>query len=142
MIIISGGDQGGLEAGKELGLKTGGWMPRGWLTEDGPRPEFEKLYGMQEHWSPKYPPRTSVNARSSDGTVWFGKTSSFGYLCTQKACIRWNKPFVVITNYLQLREFLERYRIQILNVAGNSESKNRGIQCLTREILIQALNQR
>jgi hypothetical protein len=26
-------------------------MPRGWLDEDGPQPEFAKLYGLQEHGS-------------------------------------------------------------------------------------------
>lgn len=44
--IISGGqtgaDQGGLDAGKALGLKTGGLMPKGWRTEAGPRPGHER----------------------------------------------------------------------------------------------------
>ena len=35
--IISGGqtgaDMGGLLAAKDLGIRTGGWMPKGWLTE-------------------------------------------------------------------------------------------------------------
>lgn len=41
--IISGGqtgaDQGALVAAKQLGIETGGWTPRGFLTEAGPCPE-------------------------------------------------------------------------------------------------------
>jgi hypothetical protein len=135
----TGGDQGGLEAGRELGIKTGGWMPKGWLTEAGPRPEFASLYGMLEHKSAKYPPRTAANVRDSDGTIWFGNTSSFGYLCTKKACEKYRKPFVTIALPQQLREFLKMWDVRVLNVAGNCESKNRGIQWTTRETILQAL---
>ena len=54
--IVSGGqtgaDQAGWRAAKALGIATGGWMARRFLTEDGPRPEFRKLYGAVEHPSP------------------------------------------------------------------------------------------
>jgi hypothetical protein len=40
--VISGGqtgaDQGGLRAAQACGIPTGGWAPRGWLTEAGPAP--------------------------------------------------------------------------------------------------------
>jgi hypothetical protein len=53
MKIISGGqtgvDRGALKAAKAAGLETGGWMPRGWLSEDGPHPEFAELYGMHDN---------------------------------------------------------------------------------------------
>jgi hypothetical protein len=39
-LVISGGqtgaDQGGLRATRACGIPTGGWAPRGWLTEAGP----------------------------------------------------------------------------------------------------------
>ena len=42
--VISGGqtgaDQAGLAVAKRLGIPTGGCMPKGWLTEAGPRPDF------------------------------------------------------------------------------------------------------
>jgi hypothetical protein len=35
-----GVDQGAMRAAKAAGIPTGGAMPKGFLTEDGPRPEF------------------------------------------------------------------------------------------------------
>ena len=130
--IISGGqtgaDQGGLEAGKHLGLETGGWMPRHFMTEDGPRPDFAERYGMREHTSPQYPPRTRLNVRDSQATVWFGNTGSPGYRCTKAAADKWNQPFLVVCSPKDLRDFVEAHRIRILNVAGNRESKNPGLR--------------
>src|SRR5262245_66068914 len=34
----TGVDQGGLRAARAFAIPTGGWAPRGWLTEDGPAP--------------------------------------------------------------------------------------------------------
>ena len=53
--IISGGqtgaDQAGWRAARACGIPTGGAMPKGFLTEDGPRPEFAGLYGARELWT-------------------------------------------------------------------------------------------
>jgi len=42
--IISGGqsgaDRAGWRAARTFGILSGGWMPRGFLAEDGPHPEF------------------------------------------------------------------------------------------------------
>ena len=42
--VISGGqtgaDQAGWRAARAFGIPTGGAMPKGFLTEDGPCPEF------------------------------------------------------------------------------------------------------
>jgi hypothetical protein len=58
--IVSGGqsgsDQAGWRAAKALGIATGGWMPSGFLTESGPRPEFAGLYGAREQPRPDDPP--------------------------------------------------------------------------------------
>jgi hypothetical protein len=47
--IITGGqtdaDQAAWRAAKAFGIPTGGWMPLGFLTEAGARPEFAELYG-------------------------------------------------------------------------------------------------
>lgn len=47
--VISGGqcgvDVAALRAAKRAGLQTGGTMPRGWRTLDGPRPEYAAEYG-------------------------------------------------------------------------------------------------
>ena len=71
--IISGGQTGvdiaALRAAKAAGLPTGGWMPKGFPTAAGPRPDYAALYGMQETASDKYPERTRKNVEASDVTV-------------------------------------------------------------------------
>jgi len=99
--IISGGqtgaDQGALVAGRQLGIPTGGWMPRGFLTEAGPCPPLGEMYGMQEHPSPAYPPRTRQNVKDADGTLWIGGGEigdDRGLTCTWNAAERYNRPFL------------------------------------------------
>ena len=50
--VITGGrtgaDQAGWRAACAHGIITGGAMPKGDRTEDGPRPEFAELYGAVE----------------------------------------------------------------------------------------------
>jgi hypothetical protein len=50
--VISGGqtgaDQAGWRAARAYGIPTGGWMPLGFLTETGPRPEFTELDGATQ----------------------------------------------------------------------------------------------
>ena len=75
--VISGGqtgaDLGGLIAARAFSLRTGGWMPMGFLTLDGPQPDLAKLYGLQEHSSASYPPRTRRNVQQSDATIRFAQ---------------------------------------------------------------------
>ena len=46
--VISGGqtgaDRAGLQAAKSSGIKTGGYMPKGFLALDGNKVEFQYLY--------------------------------------------------------------------------------------------------
>ena len=73
--IISGGqtgaDQGGLEAGKILGIPTGGWAPMNWMTENGPQKELLESLGLRNSMRP-YSTRTGWNVREGDATVIFG----------------------------------------------------------------------
>lgn len=144
LIIKSGGqtgaDQAGLEAAKQCGIMTGGWMPRGALTELGPTPELLERYGLKEHPSPQYRPRTRLNVKETDGTVWFGKTGSPGYKCTKRACEDYKKPFWWIDDAKRLQKFIEEFRIRALNVAGNRESSNPGIYYRTCAIIIEAFH--
>jgi hypothetical protein len=81
-LVISGGqtgaDQAGWRAAKAAGIPTGGWMPKGFLTEVGARPEFAELYGARDLESPDYPARTRANVAMADGLIWFGDTTSPG----------------------------------------------------------------
>lgn len=130
MKVISGGqtgaDQGALSAAKQLGLETGGWMPRSFMTEAGPRPEFAEQYGMKEHHTSTYPPRTRENVKDADLTVWTGPLSAydFGYQCTLKACIDQHKPILVNPEPELLKRFILGECVQVLNVAGPRKSKD------------------
>lgn len=70
--IISGGqtgvDQAALRAAWVADIPTGGYAPRGWLTEEGPAP-WLAVYGLKEHSSPLYPPRTKANIFDSHATL-------------------------------------------------------------------------
>ena len=154
--IISGGqtgaDQGGLEAAAELHVPTGGWMPRGFLTETGLRPEFAKLYGVRERPEPEYAPRTEANVRESDGTVIFGDVASIGSRNTKEFCAKHGKPCYLIpwrsgeptlaATGVEFLRWLEAHNIKILNVAGNREGVQPGIQRAAREFLVAALKRR
>ena len=124
--IISGGqtgaDQAGLWCAALLGLETGGWAPKGWKTEEGWTPWLAE-YGLKEHASSNYAPRTHANAKDGDVTLWFGNTGSPGYWCTVTGCKLAGKlPPVVNPNAIILRELAERY--EIWNIAGNRRSTN------------------
>ena len=47
--ICSGGDTGASQAAWRaatvFGIPTGGWLPSGYLTDDGAHPEFAEQYG-------------------------------------------------------------------------------------------------
>lgn len=136
--VISGGQIGadiaGLRAAKAIGLKTGGYCPKGWRQKDGPNPALGTEYGLVEHSSPDYPPRTYMNVKSSDGTIRFAKNfQSAGEICTLKAIQQYNKPYLDVRflwngiHYItkvspdSVREWLEHNNIRVLNVAGNAE---------------------
>jgi hypothetical protein len=149
--IISGGqtgaDLGGIAAGLKLGLETGGWAPRGWITEKGPRPELAGL-GLREAHKTGYPYRTLLNVENSDGTVIFGDPSSPGSRLTIRYCKEQGKPFLVVEEDYSSPErnqdvflwWLSWTEIETLNVAGNRESKNPGIGNAVRDYLVKALS--
>src|ERR1035437_4272324 len=129
--IISGGqtgaDQGGLAAAKELGLETGGTAPKGYKTELGIN-LYLKEFGLIESKSSDYKSRTIENIQNSDGTVIFGNTTSTGSKLTLNTCIKLRKSYIINPSKLELIKWIYILRIHILNVAGNRESVNSGIQ--------------
>lgn len=151
-LIISGGQSGsdlaGLKAGTLLGIPTGGFMPKGWMTEDGPKPEYEKLYGMSEWLTENYIDRTMQNIRIGDATVIFGRRS-IGSNRTEESCRLLKKPCLWIAanqtagyrkaNINAFKIWLARHDTETLNVAGNRESVSPGICKYTMEFLLEAL---
>lgn len=153
MKIISGGqsgaDQAGLAAAKHLGIETGGWLPKGCNTNEGPRPDLLQTYNMKEHPQKGYPPRTERNVMDSDATVIFGDCTSAGSALTIKYCKLYNKPFMVVSfpSALSIKEcacalvnwLAKEPPIRCLNVAGNRERTNPGIFEFTKAVLLLTL---
>lgn len=124
MRIVSGGQTGidrmGLEVAKELGLKTGGYAPKGWKTEKGSDPSLAD-FGLNEHHSDEYNPRTELNVMLSAGTLIFGDEKSPGSKSTLKFISKHKKPHLVNPTVEQIKEFIKTK--DIINVAGNRGSK-------------------
>lgn len=139
----TGADRAGLDAALALGLETGGWVPKGKRTDEGPLPEADMLrYKLVEHESYAYPPRTEANVKGSDGTVLFGNMSSPGCSLTIRLCLKHGKPHLCNpATPEQLRQWVDNHHITVLNVAGNRERTNPGIYKRTFLTLMEALNE-
>lgn len=146
-LIISGGqtgaDQAGLFAARFLGIKTSGWMPKGFITQSGLRPDFKDLFNMFEHTSSAYPPRTFSNVKDSDATIRFASNfDSSGEKLTFKAIKQYQKPYLDIDirnpiHYNEVRLWLRKNKIKRLNVAGNAEKTSAGIRDFTYNYLVR-----
>lgn len=139
--IISGGQTGvdtiGLKVAIELGVKTGGVAPKGFLRERYIDSEDVSSYGLREITDEEqadytrrkgkkdpYTGRTELNVRNSDGTVYFSTTSdSAGKIATKRAAEEWNKPFIENPTTEELKQWIRENNIETLNVAGNRGSK-------------------
>lgn len=154
--VVSGGqtgaDKGGLLGASDRKLPTGGWAPKGFITENGPAPDLAD-FGLLETASSEYPDRTERNVKMSDGTVIFdvAKKYSGGSALTERLCGKHTKPcFIVrqlgevmygdnsrdVTNILN---FINLNNIRVLNVAGNRESNVRGLQEKVRAIIKEVI---
>lgn len=113
--IISGGqlgaDMGGLLAGRQLGLTTGGKAPRDWMQRLGPGNDVSAKavlqgFGLVEHDKPEdfdrskywsrskaYSERTKANALGSQATLWIGtqddETAKDGKSAGYKVTSKW-----------------------------------------------------
>lgn len=149
--VISGGqtgaDKAGLVAAYNLGIKTGGTAPQGWRIclpdgSDGTDPELGEKYGLVQHKSREYPPRTKQNVIDSDGTVWIGYNKSPGGKLTAKTCYEKGKPLILNPTPEQLRRWILENNIKVLNVAGNRESSdNPDISYRTYRTIYDALKE-
>ena len=148
--IISGGqtgaDKGGLTAGRALGLVTGGWAPQGWRTDTGPAPELAS-FGLVEHASPAYPQRTEANVLRGDATLLFGYAGSPGARLTSRLCQTHHRPLFFrpwlsdqpVPDAAAFREWLLAHRVGVLNVAGNREAGQPGIEAAVHAFLLTSL---
>jgi hypothetical protein len=133
--IVSGGqtgaDRGALDAAISLGIPHGGWCPLGRLAEDGAIPD---CYQLSETDSTNYRVRTEQNVIDSDATLIFFRQSLYGGTeLTRRLASQHAKPYLLVNtrepaDVRSIREWLNRERIGVLNVAGPRESSAPGIQ--------------
>ncbi|VTR95901.1 Uncharacterized protein OS=Pelobacter propionicus (strain DSM 2379) GN=Ppro_0225 PE=4 SV=1: MoCo_carrier [Gemmata massiliana] len=145
--VISGGqtgaDRAGLIAARAAGIATGGWMPKGFRALDGTHPEFAALYGVREHASDRYPPRTALNVKDSDATLRFATDwDSPGERLTLELCERYGRPHFEITpddstTPADVADWIRQSGVRILNVAGNSARTSPGIEAFTIAFLAE-----
>ena len=148
--IISGGqagaDIGGLVGARRAGIKTGGIAPKGWKTEKGPQPVLAD-YGLVEYRNDNYIARTLQNVIDSDATIIFATNiSSDGTQKTIKFAKEHQKPFICINPFnpfalTELKAFCLENNISIVNIAGNRESKCKGITQKVADLIHQLLGE-
>lgn len=137
-----GADIAGLRAAHTAGLQTGGWMPKGWRTKNGPLPVEDVIrFGLRETESREYPPRTRMNIAGSEGTIQFAYNfGAAGERLTTRLIREYEQPSFQV--YLvqasgvwaiaataeerndlknEIVEWIEANDIHILNVAGNGD---------------------
>jgi hypothetical protein len=149
--VISGGQTGvdlaALDAAAAAGVATGGSMPAGFLTEDGPRPGYAARYGVSELPTADYPSRTRRNVADADATLILlhgpGEPTG-GTALTVKAARASGKPYLVerIEDGAAARvaAWLAEVGPAVLNVAGPRESKSPGVYAAARSLLTALFN--
>lgn len=144
--IISGGqtgvDRAALDVALEMGIPCGGWCPQGRRAEDGRIPDH---YPLQEASSPDYPLRTRLNVEDSDGTLVITSGSpKGGTALTLKLAKQLRKPFLLVdlaggADPSEVRAWIQKNQIRILNVAGPREGESAGIFEKASAFLLEVL---
>ena len=137
----TGADIAAIDAAIDNDFPYGGWVPKGRRTENVPLP---LTYAVEEMDTRGYPKRTEQNILDADGTVIcsHGRLSG-GSALTRRIAKRQNKPWLHLdladlTADLaanKLAEWIDRHRIEVLNVAGQSASKNERIYAATFAVI-------
>ena len=138
----TGADRAALDVALELGIESGGWVPRGRLDENGRIPD--RYTGLRETASAEWNQRTEANVREGDGTLILSRGPlTGGSLFTEETAKRLRRPCL----HLDLdrsppadaasvaREWIEQYEIAVLNVAGPRASKDPEIHALASRVL-------
>ncbi len=142
--VVSGGqtgvDRAALDAAMALGLACGGWCPRGRRAEDGAIPS---RYPLRETHGIAYPERTAWNVRDSDATLvlTLGRPRG-GTALTISLARKAGKPVMVVDlnadgpAATEVRAWLDREGVRILNVAGPRESQAPGAHARASRFLL------
>lgn len=147
--IVSGGqtgvDRSALDWALDRGIECGGWCPSGRLAEDG---TIDSRFPLRETPSESYAQRTEYNVRDSDGTViiLLGSELKGGTALTRKFATSWNRPCLILSESktdrpsTELRDFINKHRIEILNLAGPRESGEPGVGVFARRVLDESIS--
>jgi hypothetical protein len=146
--IVSGGQTGADRAALDWaianGVPHGGWCPKGRRAEDGVIPGD---YDLRETDGDTYEERTRLNVRDSDGTVIFSIAAELkgGSAVTEMLARELGRPVLhlpwarsAVEAPGRLREFVERERIGVLNVAGPRASEEPEVGEFVRQVLDEA----
>ena len=136
--IISGGqtgvDRGALEFALSHGIPCDGYCPKGRRCEGGRIPN---RYPMTELESQEYIDRTRKNVEVSDGTLILMREDRMGQSTrdTIACCEKKGKPCLVLDvsedpdrTRLDMLDWLDLYQVAVLNIAGDREGHEEGIQ--------------
>ena len=147
--IVSGGqtgaDRAALNFALQHGIPHGGWCPLGRLAEDG---AIGSEYLLQETPTADYAQRTEWNVRDSDATAVFSVSRDLtgGSATTMHCAHRLGRPFLHLSRSHQpthaatlLRQFVDRHRVRVLNIAGPRESEEPAIGTYVSDVLTRAL---
>ncbi len=131
-------------------------MPKGFRTLIGPKPEWAREFGLVEHSSHAYPPRTFANVRHSDITIRIAVDfESAGEIITKKAIEQYGRRWADVdlrligTSFIVDDDRLWAIGIRIadlaseldyrdgitVNFAGNSESTAPGIETFAEDVV-------
>ncbi len=140
----TGADRAALDAALELGIPTGGWVPKGRRAEDGRVPDTYDT--LKECDTRNYATRTALNVRDSDATLIISKGPlTGGSKLTLQIAERYGRPVLHIdlgSNGIAeaakaVAEWLAGFECRVLNVAGPRASGDPAIYELARDLLVQ-----
>ena len=150
--IISGGQSGvtraALEAARECGIATGGWVPRGGLVDDGVL-EPENYPELCETESADSNEKAAANVRDSDGTLIINSSSfvdrSSHFKKVRELAHAADKPVLLLSSkdktpeelVTDLRLWLVKNRPQTLNIDGPRYSEQPQTSKLTRHLILR-----
>jgi hypothetical protein len=144
--IVTGGqtgvDRAAWDAAIEFGIEIGGWVPRERWAEDG---RISTAYqGIIETRSKDPAERTEFNVRDSDGTLIISRGElTGGSALTRILCEEIDRPVLhidlskvsALAAIPLIKEWVERNRIKILNIAGPRASEDPEIYSLSKDLL-------
>jgi hypothetical protein len=132
--VVTGGESGVEQAAwlaaRRAGVATGGYMPRGYATEDGPAPRVGALHDAIE-FPLSEAQRLRANLRRVDALLWFGDPLSGEAKAVFEACRELGKPFTSAqpgsTAVSDVVSWLVVFEVKSLMVSGSPPSRAPGL---------------